>query len=82
MACLELDLWGGAVSNQHNLFLNSQPIITSTTESGYRVDPPQLILGNWSSGEFRFVGEMAEFLVYNHSLDDSDRLAVETYLRD
>ena len=73
--------FGGEASNQHHLFLNSQAVLSSTTESSYRVDPPQLILGNWSSGEFRFVGELAEFLVYNHTLEESDRLAVETYLR-
>ena len=74
--------FGGAVSNQHQLFLNSELILSSTTETAYRVDPPQLILGNWSSGEFRFVGELAEFLIYDHTLGDNDRMAVETYLRD
>jgi hypothetical protein len=75
-------IFGGAVSNQHQLFLNSELILSSTTETAYRVDPPQLILGNWSSGEFRFVGELAEFLIYDHTLGDNDRMAVETYLRD
>ena len=74
--------YGGGGGVQHNLFLDSELVLASTTESAYRVDSSHLTLGNWSSGEFRFVGELAEFLVCDHVLEESDRMAVESYLRD
>jgi hypothetical protein len=69
----------GGVS--HDLFLNGSSVLRSTASSPYSADVSTIVVGNWTSGTFRFVGDLVELLVYDRALSEWERTEVEEYLR-
>lgn len=70
---------GGAAS--HQLYQNLFALIDSEASNPYSVNASNIVLGNYSSGSFHFVGDMVEWLVYDRVLDMGERRQVEEYLR-
>jgi len=67
--------------NQHRLYQQGVLILDTDAESAYQVDGTSMTIGNWSSGSFRFDGDLIEFIVYDRVLGESERRSVEMYLR-
>lgn len=61
-----------------SIYLNSSLVAEGTISSKDQVDSPDII-GNGSYGHF--TGDIAELLVYDTSLDDSEKAKIEQYLR-
>ncbi|MEO1573593.1 MAG: LamG-like jellyroll fold domain-containing protein [Pseudomonadota bacterium] len=87
-SCVPVDSWlpvtqvyGGASPESHELYQDGVLALATTANNPYSVDATRFILGNWSSGAFRMVGDVVEVLVYDRALSASERAAVEAYLR-
>lgn len=72
---------GGAEASSHKLYINGASVLSTQAGDTYSPDLTYLTVGNWSSGAFRFIGEIAELYIYKKSLNESQRTEVEEYLR-
>lgn len=70
------EMAGTAVRLYYNGVLNGSGAITAPVADGNGT----LRLGSRADGVTRMKGEMAEVLIFNHSLSDAERRAVEVYL--
>lgn len=75
-------LFGPRDNNSHDLFLNAASVIRSEASNAYAADVTTCVIGNWTSGSFRVVGDVVELLVYDRALSETERADVEEYLRD
>lgn len=66
----------------HDLFLNGSSVLRSMASSAYSADVSTAVVGNWTSGSTRFIGDLVELLVYSQPLTESERTSVEEYLRE
>jgi len=74
-------IYGGSGPATHALFLNGASILRTTASNPYAPAPSPFVIGNYSSGSFRFIGDLVELLIYDHPLIEADRRSVENYLR-
>ena len=71
--------YGRTGPRAHEWRVDESLILTTEASGDYSVDAGSLVIGNWSSGNFRFPGDLAEVLVYDRPLDVSERVKVEEY---
>jgi hypothetical protein len=74
-------VFGARGATSHDLFLNGAAVMRSNSAGTYNPQLGTFVIGNWSSGSFRFVGDLVELLVYDRALTESERRSVEEYLR-
>ncbi|MEL6427663.1 MAG: hypothetical protein AAFR54_00705 [Planctomycetota bacterium] len=74
-------VYGGGAPERHELLRNNFELMDTTANSPYSVDASRFVIGNWSSGSVRFVGDLVEFVVFDRALDADERFQVEEYLR-
>lgn len=73
--------FGEDAPERHKLFQNNFQIMETDAAAPYAVDASTFVIGNWSSGGFRFVGDLVELIVFDRVLDGAERLQIEDYLR-
>jgi hypothetical protein len=64
----------------HTLWIDGVNANMETASTAYNVTSGFLRIGNYVSGNYRHVGDIAEFLVYDRVLTDAERQSVEAYL--
>jgi hypothetical protein len=74
-------VFGAETVSSHDLFLNGAAVLRSKSSGSYAADPGTMVIGNWTSGSTRFVGDLVELLVYDRALTESERRSMEGYLR-
>lgn len=74
-------VYGEGSLSTHDLYIDTRPALSSTTTAPYSVDTSRFVIGNWTSGGYRFQGEFAEMLVYDRVVPAAERAAIENYLR-
>lgn len=67
--------------NSHDLYLNGSAVVRSTAGNPYSADVTGCVIGNWSGGLYRHVGDLVELIVYDRTLSEGERSQVEDYLR-
>ncbi len=75
-------VFGADAGISHNLFLNSVSVQRTSASDPYSADLSTSVVGNWTGGSNRFVGDLVELLVYDRALTVSERSDVEEYLRE
>lgn len=65
----------------HQLWIDGVNAGMETASAPYNITSGNTRIGNYVSGNFRHEGDIAEFLVYDRALNDTERTAVEAYLR-
>ncbi len=73
-------VYGGGTPQSHQLFEGADTVMQTSAANDYATDG-SIRLGNYSSGSYRFVGDVVEFLVYDRALDGEAVLSVWQYLR-
>ena len=69
----------GGTSQQ--VFFNGQLVSSGTAPSTPNFAPPRgFLVGNWFRGGRCYNGDIAELLIFNRALTESERTSVETYL--
>lgn len=71
--------FGRKGSRSHEWRVDERLVLESEAGGDYSVDAAELVIGNWSSGDYRFPGDLAEMLVYDRPLDVNERVRVEEY---
>lgn len=71
----------GSGPSSHDWFMNADNIMSTSANNPYNVDATNISIGNWSSGNYRFEGELIEMIVYDRVLSEAEQLAVQDYLR-
>jgi hypothetical protein len=61
--------------------VNGAALMRTAATASYAAQLGPFVIGNWTSGGTRFVGDLVELLVYDRALIESERRAVEEYLR-
>jgi hypothetical protein len=73
--------FGATSPVSHDLRRNAVSALSSTALNPYAADASAFVIGNWSSGSYRFVGDLVEMIVYDYALSPVARRDVEDYLR-
>jgi hypothetical protein len=72
-----------SASNSHSFYINGSLFSTDTTDIGTTTTDSYRIGANVMKGEVRYADcDIAEILIYDTALSDTDRAKVETYLND
>ena len=66
----------------HVLFLNGSGVVRTTSSNPYSANVSTGVIGNWSSGSHRFIGDLVELLIYDSPLSEAERTSVDNYLRE
>jgi hypothetical protein len=74
-------VYGNGTSASQETYENGNLYLSTQAANPYSVDTNTAVLGNWSSGAFRFVGDLVQLLVYDRVLAAPERVEVEQYLR-
>ncbi|BCX46694.1 T9SSC-terminal target domain-containing protein [Haloferula helveola] len=74
-------IFGEDGPNSHDLYLNGSAVVRSNASGPYSANVTGCVIGNWSSGLYRHVGDLVELIVYDRTLSESERTEVEEYLR-
>ncbi|MEM6640736.1 MAG: thrombospondin type 3 repeat-containing protein [Pseudomonadota bacterium] len=77
-----VQIYGDGSPDAHAIYQNGALELSSTASSNYSVDAGTFILGNYTTGNFQFVGDIVEVLVYNRALSTTEREQAEAYLRE
>lgn len=72
--------YGGGDPAGQKLTIDSRVIQSTLANGSYQVNAGTMIIGDWSSGGYRFVGDLAEIIVYDRVLSPEERAEVEDYL--
>ena len=75
-------IFGDGSPQSHDVYQNGILSLSTTANDPYSVDANEFVIGNWSAGSFRFVGDLVEILVYNRVLSPAERAQAEQYLRE
>lgn len=69
--------------DRHRLSVDLQRVLDTRTTVGraYSAVATNVVLGNYVTGNFGFVGDLVEWLVYDRVLSTQERFEVEEYLR-
>lgn len=69
--------------DRHRLSVDLQKVLDTRTTVGraYSAVATNVVLGNYVTGSYGFVGELVEWLVYDRVLSAEERFEVEEYLR-
>jgi hypothetical protein len=75
--------YGGSGPDHHRLDLNGKTVIDSRTTTGrpYSAVTDDIVIGNYLSATYNFSGDLMEWIVYNRSLNETEKSQVEEYLR-
>ncbi len=74
-------VYGDGEPNDHDLFLNGAAVLRTESAGNYNPQLSNFVIGNFTDGSDRFIGDLVELLVYNRALTEAERRSVEEYLR-
>lgn len=76
-------VYGEGGADRHRLAVNLQTVLDTRTTVGraYSAVATNVVLGNYVTGAYGFVGDLVEWLVYDRVLSAEERFEVEEYLR-
>jgi hypothetical protein len=77
-----VQVFGDATAESHDLYQDGELALASAASNPYAADVTRSVIGNWTSGNFRFQGDLVEVLVYNRVLTPAERAQAEAYLRE
>lgn len=66
---------GGNTPKSHDLFITGASVMRTDSTGNYSANPSTCVVGNWTSGNYRFIGDLVELLVYDGALSESERSA-------
>lgn len=73
-------IYGETSPRSHDWSLDTRSILQVEASGDYSINAGLLRVGSWSTGGFRFIGDLAELIVYDRVLDCEERGQVEDYL--
>ncbi|MCU0780567.1 MAG: hypothetical protein MUF04_05620 [Akkermansiaceae bacterium] len=74
-------VFGARSATSHDLFFNGAAVMRTDSVGNYNPQSGTFVIGNWTTGATRFVGDLVELLVYDRALTEAERRSVEEYLR-